>query len=230
MIRKIIDFFVEKFTSSETAKESKKKWDSLARENAKYFIYSDSDKQKDEDFSLSGKDDFTALIENDEIIRKIISDFKKAIVLEIGCGIGRVTEFLAKNFEKVYAVDISGEMIQKLKNRLKEYDNITAMENDGMNMPFPDKSVHFVFSYIVFQHMPQKEIIEKNFQEAKRVLKESGIFKVQLRGTKASKKEWYYGVEYNYDDALLLAEKSGFNVLDYHGVNEKYFWLTLQKK
>ena len=230
MIRKIIDFFAEKFTQDETAEESKKKWNRLAVENAKYFIYSDKTKQEDENFRLSGENDFNTLIESDEIVKKSIPDFRKATVLEIGCGIGRVTEFLAKNFEKVYAVDISGEMIQKLKDRLKEYNNIIAIENDGMHLPLPEKSVDFVFSYIVFQHMPQKNIIEKNFQEIGRVLKKGGIFKVQLRGVRASKKEWYYGAEYNYDDAVLLAEKNNFQALNYSGVGEKYFWLTLEKR
>lgn len=230
MTRKIIDFFAGKFTPDETVVESKEKWDKLARENAKYFIYSDKTKQKDADFRLSGEDDFITLIDGDKIVKKMIPDFGKASVLEIGCGIGRVTEFLAKNFEKVYAVDISGEMIQKLKNRLGEYNNITAVENDGIHMPFSDESANFAFSYIVFQHMPQKDIIEKNFKEVGRVLKKGGIFKVQLRGTRAPKKEWYYGVKYDYNDALLLAEKSGFKMLDCSGIDEKYFWLTLLKE
>ena len=38
------------------------------------------------------------------------------------------------------------------------------------------------FSFIVFQHMPNKKVVGKNFEEIKRVLKNNGIAKIQVRG------------------------------------------------
>lgn len=212
----------------EIAGESKERWDKLARENARYFIFSDKKSESEEDFRMAGKNDYEQLISGDRFIGdKFIG--KDKTILEIGCGIGRMTEFFANDFGKVYGIDISGEMIAQGKKRLAGIDNIELLETDGLNLPVLDNSIDLIFSYIVFQHMPSYEIVEKNFKEANRVLKEDSLFKVQLRGVPAKKETWYYGVDYNMSSVKKLIEKTGFNLIHYEGVNTKYFWLWLKK-
>ena len=112
-----------------------------------------------------------------KIISSSFPDFKEVSVIEIGCGIGRITEFIAKDFKKVIGIDISGEMISKCKKRLKHQKNIAYYETDGKTLPSSDNSIDFVFSFIVFQHMPDKKVIRKNFMEVNRILKKFPDFK-----------------------------------------------------
>lgn len=224
ILRKIIYFFSRK----EIIQESKKKWDNLAKENARYFILSNKESENEEGFKKAGEKDYNEFILNDQIIKERFIGRDK-IVLEIGCGIGRMTEFFVKDFKKIYGVDISEEMIKKGKERLAGINNIELLETDGVHLPLADNSMDLIFSYIVFQHMPSYEVVEKMFREIKRILKKDGLFKVQLRGTPAKRGVWYYGVDYNIDSAKKLIDKIGFNLIRYDGAKTKYFWLWLKK-
>lgn len=55
---------------------------------------------------------------------------KKDCVLEIGPGIGTMTQYLAEKAGKVIAVEIDSDLIPILKDTLKEYDNVEIINND----------------------------------------------------------------------------------------------------
>lgn len=46
------------------------------------------------------------------------------IVLDVGCGIGRIEKHLAKYCAKIYAVDVSKRMVKLTKRRLKGLNNV----------------------------------------------------------------------------------------------------------
>lgn len=206
--------------------EGKKRWNALAKENARYFILSRDESRDERSFRKTGQEDYEKLILGDPLIKEKFINKNKTI-MEIGCGIGRMTEFFANDFRKVYGFDISEEMIREGRERLRKINNIELIATDGAHFPLADNSVDLIFSYIVFQHMPKREIIEKNFKEARRVLKKDGLFKVQLRGVPAKKGTWYYGADYNLKQAEALAEKTGLKLFCHEGEGTKYFWLWL---
>jgi ubiquinone/menaquinone biosynthesis C-methylase UbiE len=141
----------------------------------------------------------------------------------------RMTEFMARDFKNVLAVDVSGEMIKLAKKRLETANNISLFETDGETFPFATNSIDFIFSFLVFQHVPDKKIIEKNFTDIYRVLKEDGIFKVRIRGVKTIQKQWYSGADYNLESATQLCKQTGFELIHYDGVGTSRFWLWLSK-
>lgn len=55
---------------------------------------------------------------------------KDDMVLEIGPGIGTMTQYLAEAAGHVVAVEIDANLIPILQDTLKEYDNITLINND----------------------------------------------------------------------------------------------------
>lgn len=55
---------------------------------------------------------------------------KDDCVLEIGPGIGTMTQYLAEHARHVVAVEIDKKLIPILNDTLKEYDNITLINND----------------------------------------------------------------------------------------------------
>lgn len=55
---------------------------------------------------------------------------KDDFVLEIGPGIGTMTQYLAESAREVAAVEIDSALIPILKGTLKEWDNVTIIHND----------------------------------------------------------------------------------------------------
>ena len=55
---------------------------------------------------------------------------KDDFVLEIGPGIGTMTQYLAEAAREVVAVEIDTKLIPILEDTLKEYDNVTVLNED----------------------------------------------------------------------------------------------------
>lgn len=59
---------------------------------------------------------------------------KDDMVLEIGPGIGTMTQYLAENAGRVVAVEIDSNLIPILEETLKDYDNITVINEDILKL------------------------------------------------------------------------------------------------
>lgn len=67
------------------------------------------------------------------VLEKIIEESEiipDDCVLEIGPGIGTMTQYLAENAKKVIAVEIDKALIPILQDTLSEYDNVTVINDD----------------------------------------------------------------------------------------------------
>lgn len=98
-------------------------------------------------------------------------------VVDYGCGNGFLTIPLAKAVGpngRVYAFDTSKEMIEgllkRLPNELKR--NVYPAVLSGSSLPLNDKVIDFFFAVNVLHEV---ENIDDIIEEAKRVLKESGV-------------------------------------------------------
>ena len=84
------------------------------------------------DFSFQKKFGQNFLIDT-HVLDKIISSAeitKDDFVLEIGPGIGTMTQYLAEAAREVTAVEIDDALIPILKDTLKEWDNVTVLHGD----------------------------------------------------------------------------------------------------
>ena len=200
----------------------KKLWDKLAKKNSKYYINSDKGKGiTEQQFRDSGYKDYIDHIDNDELMHN-----GGMLFLEIGCGTGRMTEYINKDFE-VVGIDISGEMIKQARKRLPGIDFI---ETNGYSFPsLKNNSFDIAFSYLVFQHFKDRKMVEANFKEVYRVLKPKGMFKVRIRSDKVDKSRWWGGVEYTEQSIGKLIKEVGFKLLKTETVGHYGFWLWLEK-
>jgi SAM-dependent methyltransferase len=102
------------------------------------------------------------------------------IALEIGCGAGRESWALAKRFRRVIGLDVSSAMID-LARQNTEATNVDFRVGNGVNLDVVETdSVSFVYSAIVFQHIPDVTVQYDYLREVGRVLKPGGWFFIHL--------------------------------------------------
>ena len=92
------------------------------------------------DFSFQKKFGQNFLIDT-HVLDKIIAAAeitKDDFVLEIGPGIGTMTQYLAESAGKVTAVEIDKSLIPVLEDTLKEYQNVTIINEDVLKLDLND--------------------------------------------------------------------------------------------
>lgn len=99
--------------------------------------------------------------------------------LEIGCGVGRITQQLASDFQHVYALDVSEGMLAFARKHIQS-KSVTFLLGDGLRVPLPNASVTSVFSTHVFQHFDSIQHASGYFEEVARVLKPEGSLMIHL--------------------------------------------------
>src|SRR5262245_52957839 len=112
----------------------RREWDARARENARHFVATGRVDWTDEEFSRSGEASVQGEILSD--MNNICQGRNPASmrVLEIGCGAGRVTRALAQIFGRVDGVDVSGEMIARATEFLRDQTNAFVHQNNGADL------------------------------------------------------------------------------------------------
>jgi len=148
-------------------------WDRRAREDARWHIASDV--TNDEEFATTGRRDV-------DVALGPLDDawLRDARALEIGCGTGRMTEFLLRRVRALDAIDVSSEMIERARDRLGDRPNLRLLATSGRDLaPFADDSFELVLSYVVLQHIPNA-ICRLYFREIRRVLQAGGVFRGQV--------------------------------------------------
>ncbi len=166
--------------SDDPRRVMKEFWDEKAKENAMYYIssYRDYDDQDPEEFWRWGETLTERFLRESEI--PFAGDER---VLEIGCGIGRMTAALARRFREVEGIDVSEEMTRRARAALAGTPNARVSVANGADLAgFASGSFDFVFSYLVFQHIPDPEITKGYLREIGRVLREGGWMHVQVNG------------------------------------------------
>jgi len=208
-------------------------WDVRARTEGTYFIATASEPWTDESFFASGEETASHYIRSDMTNICRGRDPREMRVLEIGCGAGRITKALARIFGEVHAVDISPEMVRLANHHLRETANVQLYVNSGADLKvLPNLPFHFAFSFIVFQHIPDKGIIENYIREVHRVLAPGALFKLQVEGGDTSNRaasDTWHGASFTESEMRAIAERCGFELRYTEGAGTQYFWLWLFK-
>ncbi|MGK0296854.1 MAG: ubiquinone/menaquinone biosynthesis C-methylase UbiE [Gammaproteobacteria bacterium] len=164
--------------------ERKRVWDNAATVDAKFYVIEGVDGRREwelGDFFKSGKNDVEEFVL--PFLQHMHMDPSTKSMIEIGCGVGRVTHALSQVFNHITAFDISKEMIRKAKELNADLSNVNFVEGNGASLqPLKNSTVDFCFSYLVFTHFPKYWLFEDYFSEFARVLKPGGLFKIELDG------------------------------------------------
>ena len=158
---------------------------------------------KDE-FFASGKDPVDAMIATlTRYGRK-----PSGSCFELGCGVGRITMWLARHFERVIATDISAAHLAVAREELsgRNIVNVDFVHLNRLNAIGDLPAFDVFFSVIVLQHNPPP-IMRRILQSAFNRLPRHGVAYFQLPT---------YRLGYNFDAAEYLATQPKLGDVEMH--------------
>ena len=209
-------------------------WNRRAREDVHFYVAFGRRSQEEQDFLASAAEATSAL--EAEFSRLPPSAPENRSALEIGCGPGRLMRPMSRHFGEIHGVDISDEMVRLACDQLKDipHAHVQVTPDSRLRM-FRDGSFDFVYSYVVFQHIPNRDVVLNYLREAGRVLKPGGILRCQLRGTPAMELEMrqepatWTGCYFSGDEVAAFARRRQLQLVALSGLRTQYMWVTLRK-
>ena len=143
-----------------------------------------------------------------------------------------------------FPVDYQARDFWSFRRALLDFPNAHLFRNNGKDLSVVRPGwwrrwvlgrtlqMDFVFSYIVFQHIPSREIVENYVREANRLLRPGGLFKFQVQGCASVEiraGDSWEGVSFTEQEAREMAARSGFEMRYHHGAGEQYYMLWFFK-
>jgi ubiquinone/menaquinone biosynthesis C-methylase UbiE len=124
-----------------------------------------------------------------QVTREVLANLHFNSILEIGCGTGKNTAFLAQIATSVHALDFSAGMIEKAKQKVHAQNVRFSVADITKTWPGKDGEFDLIVCNLVLEHIADLAFI---FSEAARVLQNKGSFFVnelhpfkQYEGSKA---------------------------------------------
>ena len=155
--------------------------------------------------------------------------------IDIGCGSGRNSLFLAEQGFNVVAMDFAPLAIEKLRQaaeRLGVADQVTAVCQDvSTHWPVPDTAVDLAIDTFCFKHQIQETALQTYVMEATRTLKVGGRFLLFL----AAKEDSYYSQFLTSDQhgPGIIIRDPGNNILsrlyDYQEIAAMFEGLAVER-
>jgi len=96
------------------------------------------------------------------------------VIVEIGCGVGRVGRVLAPRCKEWVGADVSQNMLSHTRRRLADLPNVRTVALNGYDLaPLADRSADVVYCTVVFMHLDEWERY-RYVRDALRVLRPHG--------------------------------------------------------
>jgi SAM-dependent methyltransferase len=227
-------------------------WDRRAAEDAFFYVdnrlnFGDPDQDR---FWSKGEEDLDTVLALAGA--SLLGDDQ---VVEIGCGLGRLTRVLAARANTVRAIDVSAEMLRRAKELNPALDNVTWMHGDGTSLAaVEDRSADVCVSHVVFQHIPDPEITLGYVREMGRVLRPNGWAAFQVSNdervhSRTARQKWadrfgswlshrprgvankhWLGSAVSIEALKATAESAGLDVEHIHGAGSQYCVVRLRRR
>jgi len=223
-------------TIEQVALRMKDDWNLRAEIDAGFYI-TGVENELPEGLRNSGKRDFD--IHFLPRFKAIYEDVEKVDnILELGSGIGRMSEYIAGCCGILCAADISKEFLKEADRRLHAIGvhNVEYVELDGFSLTgIRDESIDLVFEYIVFQHIGGFDIIASYVHDIERVLKKGGYCIMHARANDdhtpnaLNMNNTFNGCSVTLDMMQNLILGVGLTLVDHNIANNDY-WGIVKKE
>lgn len=156
-------------------------------------------------------------------IRHLLTEIPFSEIIEIGCGTGKNTAWLAAKAAHVTAVDFSAEMLARAQEKLRGGNVSFAQADVTQAWAFAQAPADLVTCSLILEHIQDLSFV---FQQANRALKPSGLFYVgelhpfkQYQGSKARFETGNGMVElecftHHVSDYAVAAQENGFRCVE----------------
>ncbi|HLB21386.1 MAG TPA: class I SAM-dependent methyltransferase [Solirubrobacteraceae bacterium] len=157
-------------------------WDDLSAVDPYWAILSDRDRRfgrwDQTAFIQSGRDEVDALLADGARFGLPVA---RVEALDFGCGAGRLTQAIARDFQSCLGLDVSGRMIGEARGLAQDVQNCDFAVHDAPDLaPLQTARFDLVVSRLVLQHIAQSESKERYIAEFVRVLRPGGLLALQL--------------------------------------------------
>jgi len=169
----------------------------------------------------------------------VISPSLKGKILEIGSGIGNISDFLLNDKDPVTLSDLRSEYCEYLSKHFMNRQSLASVEQiDLADSDFENKyssilnSFDTVFALNVIEHIENDSLA---IQNCRKLLKEGGNLLILVPSYQwlycRFDKELGHFRRYNRKSLLMLLKSNGFNVLDLFNFNAAgvFGWLLFGK-
>lgn len=135
--------------------QTRRHWEKFARTDPLWAVLTAPDKSGnrwalDEFFATGEHDVATALA----AIRRHHPALARGHALDFGCGVGRLTQALALEFDHVTGVDLAADMLTHARRHNRRGDRVTYIHNPAADLAcFPSDRFDLVLSLITLQHI-----------------------------------------------------------------------------
>jgi len=215
----------------ERSEDMRKEWNERAREDAHYYVAFGRREQSKDEFFATAADVLRDL--RRELKRLPPADPRALRFLEIGCGPGRLMKPFATDCGEIHGVDVSDEMIARAKENLAGVAHAHVHTGTGATLDqFASESFDFVYSYAVFQHIPEREAVMSYLRETLRVLKPGALARLQLNGLPPTTRAYttWEGVRIGAHEIREFARQHNVQLLALEGAGTQYMWTTIRKR
>ncbi|MFI5096442.1 MAG: class I SAM-dependent methyltransferase [Candidatus Acidiferrales bacterium] len=168
------------YRGQQTANEC---WEKFAREDPYAYIFTSLKSGNPRGFWESGQ----RTVEEQLIPLAKARGICPGIGLELGCGMGRLVFPLAGYFLEVVGVDIAEGMVQRAQYFARQkgirnvrFSTISGPEDLLSRAGNYSGRINFLYSLLVFQHIPESPMIEGYLQAIGALLEEDGIAYLQF--------------------------------------------------
>ncbi len=165
-----------------------------------------------EDYSNSGDVHWMEDEEPSPLVEELVKDLKdkkNADVLEIGCGNGRDSIFMAEEGCNVVAIDVAPEAVKVAKKKAKGVKNVIFEVGDAEELKYKDKSFDAVYSVAALGF----SLLQPAMREIYRVLRSNGIAKLFLYTRMKTGEKWTYG--WSPEDIKKIAKEENFKIKEF---------------
>jgi ubiquinone/menaquinone biosynthesis C-methylase UbiE len=145
------------------------------RDYGAQWVPTDETEAMDQILNISDPEAFEAAGHHDaeHVIGPLVQ--RTDAVLDLGCGIGRVTRYVAPLCREIWAVDVSETMLDMARRRLAGLPNVRFVLGDGASLPgVPSEGIDVVYSFLTLQHV-EREHAFLLLREVRRVLRAGGV-------------------------------------------------------
>ena len=147
----------------------------------------------------------------------LLKDQKAANILDVGCGTGRHSRFLAKHAFSVYALDFSQKALVSLTKSIyrSQSKSLSPLRAHFTALPFQTACMDAILCFSTIHHGFHREIVQA-LQEFARVLHPGGFLFLDI----LSQNDPSYGIGTSIEPHTFVGGRSGEENIPHHYVSQ----------